>query len=290
MKIVQGDEVEWKRGLQHRGGTFHYRHLLNGEPGTLGNFQFNIGQLEGDFASPRHRHNFDQFRFQMEGTMNFDRNGKMTAGMFGYFPEGAAYGPQSSEGRSVTAVLQFGGASGSGYLSREETDAATAELKKVGTFKDGIFRRNDDQEGRRNLDGYQAIWEHVNGCRMDYPKPRYRDPIMIDPAHYEWLSVAGMPGVTHKPLGTFTERQCAAALVKLARGATYRAGERGVYLVLSGSGIAHDAAYRCHTAFHVGEGEEAEVVARDETEIVRLVLPDLTGLQAHRPVQVEAAE
>ena len=80
MKIVQADEVEWKRGLQHRGGTFHYRHLLNGTSGTLGNFQFDIGQLEGDFASPRHRHNFDQFRFQIEGTMNFARNGKMAAG------------------------------------------------------------------------------------------------------------------------------------------------------------------------------------------------------------------
>ena len=114
--------------------------------------------------------------------MNFDRNGKMAAGSFGYFPEGAAYGPQSSEGRSVTAVLQFGGASGSGYLSREEVDAGTEELKKFGTFEGGIFRRNDDVEGRRNTDGYQAIWEHVHGERMEYPKPRYRDPIMVDPS------------------------------------------------------------------------------------------------------------
>ena len=52
MKIVQYDDVEWKRGLQHRGGTFHYRHLLNGTPGTLGNFQFNIGQLRRA-TSPR---------------------------------------------------------------------------------------------------------------------------------------------------------------------------------------------------------------------------------------------
>ncbi len=258
MKIVQYDDAEWKRGLQHRGGTFHYRHMLNGTPGTLGNFQFNIGQLEGDFASPRHRHNFDQFRIQLEGTMNFDRNGKMAAGSVGYFPEGAPYGPQSSEGTSVTAVLQFGSASGSGYLSREEVYAGTEELK--------------------------------NGQRMEYPKPRYRDPIMLDPANYEWLPVDGMPGVSAKPLGTFTERQCGASLIKLARGATYRAGERSVYLVLSGSGIAHDAPYRQYTALHVDDGEAADIVARDETQIVRLVLPDLSGLQAQRPVQVEAAE
>ena len=290
MRIVQADQVEWKRGLQHRGGTFHYRHLLDGTPGTPGNFQFNIGRLEGDFSSPRHRHNFDQFRFQIEGTMNFDRNGKMTAGTFGYFPEGAAYGPQSSEGRSVTAVLQFGSASGSGYLSREEVYAGTEELKKFGVFKDGIFRRNDDVEGRRNVDGYQAIWEHAHGERMEYPKPRYRDPIMVDPANYEWIAVAGMPGVFEKPLGTFTERLCGAALVRLARGATYHAAGRGVYLVVSGSGILHDQPYRQFTALHLDDCEEADVVAREETEILRLALPDLSGLRAHQPARVEAAE
>ena len=290
MKIVHADEVEWKRGLQHRGGTFHYRHLLNGTPGTPGNFQFNIGQLEGDFSSPRHRHNFDQFRFQLEGTMNFDRNGKMGAGSFGYFPEGAPYGPQSSDGRSSTAVLQFGGASGSGYLSREEVAAGTAELKKYGTFEAGIFRRNDDVEGRRATDGYQAIWEHAHGERMEYPKPRYRDPIMVDPANYEWLPVAGQAGVTRRSLGTFTERQCAAELVRLERGAAYRADGRSVYLVLRGAGIVGDATFRELSAFHLEDGERAELVARDDTEILRLVLPDLTGIVERRPAQIEAAE
>ena len=59
---------------------------LKASAGTPGNFHLGIGQQDGDFASPRHRHNFDQFRFQLEGTMNFDRNGKMTAGTLGYFP------------------------------------------------------------------------------------------------------------------------------------------------------------------------------------------------------------
>lgn len=290
MQIAHYDDVEWKRGLQHRGGMFHYRHLLNGTAGTVGNFQFNIGRQEGDFASPRHRHNFDQFRFQLQGTMDFDRNGKMSPGMLGYFPEGAAYGPQTSDGCSLTAVLQFGSASGSGYLSREEVAKGTEELKKFGRFEGGNFRRNDDVEGRRQTDGYQAIWEHMNGQRMEYPKPRYRDPIMVDPEHYEWRPVADRPGVSEKPLGTFTERQCGAALIKLARGATYRAAPRSIYLVLSGTGIAHDAAYKQFTALHLDDGEEADIVARDETQLLRLALPDLAGLQAPRTAHVEAAE
>ena len=288
MNIVHADEVEWKRGLQHRGGTFHYRQLLEGTPGTVGNFNLSLGAQDGDFASPRHRHNFDQFRFQLEGTMNFDRNGKMTPGTLGYFPEGAAYGPQTSDGRSVTAVLQFGGASGGGYLSPREVAAGTEELKKFGTFEGGIFRRNDDSDGRRNSDAYQAIWEHVHGVRMDYPQPRYRDPIMVEPQNYMWRPLAGMPGVSEKLLGTFTERQCGAALIKIARGATYRAGERSVYLILSGAGLVHDRPYRALTALHLDAGETAELVARDETELLRLVLPDLAGLT--RPVHAEAAE
>ena len=60
--------------------------------------------------------------------------------------------------------------------------------------------------------------------------------------------------------------------------------------MLSGTGIAHDASYRQYTALHLDEGEEAEIVARDETQIVRLVLPDLAGIETARPAQIEAAE
>ena len=80
MNIVQGDELEWVRGLEHRGGTFHFRHLMDGTPGTIGNFSLSMGRNDKDFVSPRHRHNFDQFRFQLEGDLNFAHDGKMTPG------------------------------------------------------------------------------------------------------------------------------------------------------------------------------------------------------------------
>src|SRR6476646_7995558 len=96
MKIVQGDELEWVRGLEYRGGTFHYRNLMEGTPGTIDNFQLSMGRNDKDFVSPRHRHNFEQFRFQLEGDLDFARDGVMTPGMLGYFPEGASYGPPTS--------------------------------------------------------------------------------------------------------------------------------------------------------------------------------------------------
>ena len=291
MKIVQGDQVEWKRGLQHSGGTFHYRHLLDGTPGTPGNFQFNLGQLDGDFLSPRHRHNFEQFRFLLYGTMSFGRNGKMTSGSFGYFPEGAAYGPQTSAGRTLTAVLQFGGASGSGYLSRKQVQEGTEQLKKFGEFKDGFFRRNEGVPGRKNTDAYQAIWEHMHGRRMVYPKPRYRDPILLDTAHYEWRPVSGAQGVAQRTLGVFTERQCGASLLKLDAGASYRLGGPSVSLVIGGEGRAGDQPYRALTALHLEAGEQIEFVASAETEVLHLVLPDLTDLESDRSEhQLQAAE
>jgi hypothetical protein len=292
MKIVQGDQVERKRGLPHRGGTFHYRHLLDGTPGMPGNFQFNIGELDGDFVSPRHRHNFDQFRFLIDGTMSFGRNGKMTTGSFGYFPEGAAYGPQTSAGKTMTAVLQFGGASGSGYLSRQEVQEGNEALRAFGTFKDGFFRRNDGVPGRKNTDGYQAIWEHMHGQRMEYPKPRYRDPILLDPAHYEWRAMAGMPGVSHKALGTFTERECGASLVKIDAGASWRVEGPTVLLMLAGEGRVGDQSYRALTAVHIDRGEHIAFKAEGESNILRMTLPDLRDLNA-RPRQapsLQAAE
>ena len=81
MKIVQADQLPFERGLEHRGGMFHYCRMLEGEPGTIGNFQLSYGRIGGDFFSPRHRHNFEQIRYQVEGTLDFARDGKLEAGM-----------------------------------------------------------------------------------------------------------------------------------------------------------------------------------------------------------------
>jgi hypothetical protein len=125
---------------------------------------------------------------------------------------------------------------------------------------------------------------------MDYPKPRYRDPIMVEPESYDWLAVAGVPGVRQKPFGTFTERECSAVLTELAPGATYRADDRSVYLVLTGSGTVGGKPYRSLTALHLDSGETAEFVARERTEVLRLALPNLAGLDAEHRAPAEAAE
>jgi hypothetical protein len=281
MKIVQGDELEWIRGLEHRGGMFHSRRLLEGTPGTIDNFQVNIGRNDKDFVSPRHRHNFDQFRVQLEGDLDFARDGKMTPGTVGYFPEGAHYGPQTSEMTATTIVLQFGSASGSGYLSNKEVRQGMEELRKFGSFEAGVYRRNEEVPGKRNLDGYQAIWEHMNRREMVYPKPRYPAALMMNGAHFDWVPIAGSPGVAQKLLGVFTERRAQADFVKLDPGAAFTASGRGIYVASAGKGRVEGQDLRPFTAVFLDWGERATFGAETETQMIHFGLPDLRDLAAH---------
>ena len=291
MKIVQGDELPLKRGLEHRGGTFHGRILVEGTPGRPDNFQLNYGQIGGDFFSPRHHHNFEQVRFVLEGEVDFARDGKLSQGMVGYFPEGAYYGPQSQDQSAIpiVIVLQCGGASGSGYLSQGEVKQGMAELAAEGEFKDGVFRRKTGIAGKRNVDGYQAIWEHVNGRPMTYPKPRYNRPFFMDPENYDWLPVAGAPGVAERRLGSFTERGTTANFYRLDSGATLMGEGRAVYFVASGSGTVEGQKLRRLTTVFVDTSETCRIAADAETVILRYGLPDLAGMQAPVRAEVSAA-
>jgi hypothetical protein len=295
MKIVQGDEIPLERGLEHRGGTFHFRRVLEGAPGTIDNFQLSFGQMGGDFNSPRHHHNFEQIRFQLEGALDFGRDGKMTAGMVGYFPEGAYYGPQTQDPTDTpkTCVLQFGGASGSGYLSRNEVKAGMDALKQFGEFKDGVFRRRQpDANGKLNMDGYQAIWEHQHGRPMAYPEPRYPQPILMDPAHSDWVPVPGASGVAEKLLGVFTERRSEVGFLKLDPGASYTARGRGIFIIVRGAGTAKDQPLRPLTTVYLDWNETVMLTARETTEILHLGLPNLAGIRMPETdrIPAEAAE
>lgn len=276
MKIVQGDKLEEVvRQFTHRQGMFRHRKLMVGEPGTPGNFGLELVRTTDDFFSPRHKHNFDQIRYQVEGEFDFDRNGKMKPGIIGYFPEGTPYGPQTSSVSSLTLVLQFGGASGSGYMTQEQMEASTLELKQFGVFEKGVYRRNDGVEGKRNVDGYQALWENVNKRPMKYPEPRYNDPIMMNPAHFDWVPVDGAPGVYDKLMGVFTERRTQTGFIKLDSGARYKAHGRAIYVVLSGEGQVGGEDYRRFTTVYCDEGDDPAFTAISESEILMLGLPRL---------------
>jgi hypothetical protein len=279
MKIVQIEDVPSVRGLEHRGGTFHARTLVEGEPGSPDNFKFSLSRLGTDYSGPRHKHNFDQFRYMIEGQSEYG-DGSLKPGMLGYYPEGVPYGPQVNKTEIYGAVLQFGGASGSGYLLPREVKAGMEELKKFGSFADGIFHRNEGVPGKRNMDAYQAIWEHVHGRELVYPKGRYGAPIFMDSSHYEWTPVKGAAGVFGKLFGVWTERRTEAGLLKLEPGVSHEVQGRGIYLVLSGAGSCEGKALKQYTTLFLDYGECAHLHATEATEFLHYGLPDLSDLAA----------
>ena len=123
--------------------------------------------------------------------------------MVGYFPEGTPYGPQNAAQDAVGLNVQFGSA----YISKTRVATAMQEMSKFGEFKNGAFSRKDKDGGTHNQDSFEALWEHVYGQPLQYAKPRYSDPILIQPAHFDWIASSHEPGVSAKMLGVFTERQ-----------------------------------------------------------------------------------
>jgi hypothetical protein len=276
MKVVQIDDVRRIQGLEHRSGSFSSRTTAQGEPGTAGNFKFSLSENGTDHYGPRHRHNFEQFRYLIDGEMDFERDGALKPGMLGYFPEGVFYGPQTNKSPTMTAIIQFGGASGSGYLQPKEVREGMQALKQFGEFKDGVFRRHEGVPGKRNMEAYEAIWEHVTQRTLVYPKPRYSNPIMLDPANYDWAPIA--PGVSEKLCGVFTERRTSAGFLKLDPGASHELKGRGVYFILSGEGSAGDDRYARFTTIFLEAGEGGRLSATTPTNILHYGLPDLSSL------------
>lgn len=190
-----------------------------------------------DFDSPRHRHNFDQVRVQLQGDADFSRDGTMRPGMVAYFPEGVYYGPQRIAGESLTLVLQFGGASRSGYVSEAAFQRGIAELKQHGTFERGVYKVAKPEGGTRNQDAYEAVWEHINGREMCYPTGGYPGPVFLQPEEVDWARDAEAPGVRRKHLGTFSDAGTVLSLLALDAGAEVEVPANTIVFVLEGRGL-----------------------------------------------------
>jgi hypothetical protein len=257
-----------------REGTLRSRRLLTGEAGTPGNFSLQLSSTP-TYYSPRHRHNFDQVRFQICGDFDFSTDGVMKPGCVAYFPEGTYYGPQSSPSLSETLVLQFGGASGSGYLSAEQFEQATAELAKNGTFANGVYSKSRPDGGKINKDAYEAVWERVNGRPLAYPHERYFHPVFMDPANFDWMPLPRQPGVDAKHLGEFSERRTRVALYRIAPGANLRLADHSIYFVVTGTGAVGAQPFQRHATIRLNAGEQAtaSATATEPVELLHIGLP-----------------
>ncbi|HVG52077.1 MAG TPA: hypothetical protein VM867_10620 [Xanthobacteraceae bacterium] len=171
------------------------------------------------YATPRHRHTFDQFRITFDGVRQSE-DGDMGPGECGYFPEGVAYGPQHQDERESGLILQFEGPSGIPYLTHEELDAACQRLiAEGGTFSKGVYTKIFPDGRKINKDSHAACFEAITGRKMEFPEPRYDRPILIKPQTFKWIPDRKLAGVEHKHLGTFGERRSGLRQTKILPGA-----------------------------------------------------------------------
>lgn len=258
-----------------RDGVLTQKHLLIGEEGSPQNYDLNTGLAgAGGWRTPRHRHNFDQIRYVIEGDYPYMDEKVLPQGWVAYFPESVYYGPQDRPEGLRTMVLQFGGASGNGYLSVEGREAANRALAEIGEFRGGKFITTDEDGNERVEDASAACFEYATGRKLEFATPRYEDVIVMNPNACEWRP-GESEGVDEKWLGTFSERKARIGFVRLAEGAAYKAGGFPSIAILfqtSGSIIAGNEEYGAGSAFELLADETVEMVAREETEFLCMTL------------------
>jgi hypothetical protein len=267
MQTVHADDLEWGAVSGHRSGGIEFKRLLQGTPGSPDNFELSIVRTAGDYFTPRHRHNFDQVRLCLEGAMNYAPGKDLKAGAVGYFPEGTFYGPQSDTSKSLVLLLQMGGSAGYGFMSYQQLNAGYEKMCDLGRFDGGVFTRFTPDGRVIRKDGYEAIWEHVNGRTVEYPPPRYEEPVVMHPDGFGWLATRD-PGFELKHMATFGERAVNIGQIRGARDARHRVDRhRAPELLFVERGairdVDSDAVLARHSAFRVDPadtGREFEVV------------------------------
>lgn len=277
MRISEAASAEGGSVGSMREGKLDQKFLLQGDDDSPNNYLLNVGLTgSGGWGTPRHRHNFDQIRYVLKGKYPASPHKIMDEGSVAYFPESVHYGPQDRPEGLEMMVIQFGGASGAGFLSTPRREAANEALKAKGEFKNGVFTWVDEKGQKHNKDGAVACYEEATGKPMVLAEPRYDDVIMMNPKAYEWLD-GGAPGVWKKHLGSFTERNINIGFIKIDSGATYNTGTRSQIEVLfmsKGSITVDGKTYGDKTAIELLPSDKpVDIKANAESLLFTVTLP-----------------
>ena len=184
---------------------------------------------KGAYYSPRHRHNFDQVRFTLEGSVKYGPI-QTQAGDAVYFPEGVFYGPTEivSE-EALTWTIQTQGPSWGFFPDRPLLESTTAELAQEAEL--------DRENGRirwpsgRWQDSYEAAWERIMGQKMEYPPGRFQTPVLLRSSAFTWVPIPEAPGVCFKPLARFNETGPNIRMLRIERDAQLPGGESEVHQI-----------------------------------------------------------
>jgi len=276
VQIVDTERAEWKLVLPNpRGGDVYRKVIRAAEGGAQVSYDIRFerfGEGDREYTSVRHRHDFEQLRFAASGRMDLGF-GWLEEGDVGYFPANAYYGPQKCEG-ALILIAQWGDR----FMTKEQSDAAIAELAKRGEFLDGIYRSADESGKPFSKDPLNAIWEQVFGQPYKPQRPRYRQPVVITPAAFGWT--AGQGVTRSRKLGVFTENGLSIETVQWRRDGTFEvAGSDGdrrpAFLFTAEGSFSHeDLQFGPHTGIWAGPGETLRVAAAEGSESLLVRFPE----------------
>lgn len=272
MDIIHCAEMPWGESLvAQRGATAGMAHklLFQGEESSPDNYMLVMSREPKTYFSPRHRHPWDQIRYCLEGKIPIAKGLYVEGGEIAYFPESAHYGPQEGGEDRIVLLLQFGGASGQGFIGPDRLKAARLEMAETGTFERGVYT-----DGSRNRDAYEAVWEHVKGTPPAYVSPAYKAPIVMRPEALTWKAT-GEAGVAERKIGIFPHRGLTITGIRIAAGSTHEIAPQPVLrflFVTEGSGMVDGAGLRRWSVIRLQPSEGASVAATEGLELVEMEL------------------
>jgi len=282
MDVVHAAEMPWGESLVAQRGSWDMAHkrLFEGVENSPDNYMLVMSKEPKSYFSPRHRHPWDQIRFCLEGKIPIAKGLFVEGGEIAYFPESAYYGPQQGGEDRIVVLLQFGGASGQGFIGPDRVTQARLELAKEGRFDGGVYVR-DTTQGRRNRDAYEAIWLHVMGGDLSYAQPVYKTPIVMRPEALPWVRTAE-EGVSLKSIGVFPHRGLSINGWRIEPGACHRLPAiraLRLFFVTEGCGTIAAEVLRRWSAARLQDGEGAELRATSRLEFLELSVRSVSDLK-----------
>lgn len=280
--ILNVADCDWE-SIQ-RGRKINIRRKLlpldTGLPGVTVEMSYMV--VPDGYEVPRHRHNCDQIRYIIDGVQSIGVRQDMVAGECGYFPEGVYYGPQTQRGDCTCLLMQFQGPSGEHLLTSAELDATYRRMIAAGAvFENGIYKGHKPDGTPQNKDSYAAIWEAHEGRKLTFPKPRYREPVMMLPDEFGWRADPDLAGIAHKHLGTFSEQRTSLSMLKVDAGATLPGGvqhDAEVRYMVSGDITCDGSPHTTGCYMYIPAGAHCEPVRAERDAVFFCIgLPLLSG-------------
>lgn len=281
MEITHGRDMDYASdGFKHGSMGVGFKFLSHGVEHTPENYVLLLAK-QANYHSPVHMHNFDKFRVTLQGDISLTPGLYLKEGHVSYLPEGVKYGPQDDgPGERIVLGLQFGGASGQGFMSLETLKKASLELRKTGEFRGGKYYPAD---GGEVVDWYQANWEYINKRPLVYPKGRYHAPICMDPESFSWKATPTQGANSFKKLlGTYSERESSIEYLKIEGAGSLRiGGDDAIHLAFVTDGCCKidEEELTKESVVKTPAGVATEVVSETGLEMIHFVMPMMSQPQ-----------